>query len=256
MRRPALAAPAAAALLAAGAGAAGGLALAQEPPPSSPAPPPPLAAERFGHSVQGRPLRLVRLGDPAAPRRVLVVGCVHGDECAARAIVTKLIRRRVTPTGVQLLLVRTANPDGLAAHRRRNAHGVDLNRNSSQGWRRLGGAQYSGRRPWSEPEARALRDLVLRERPALVVWYHQPFGLVDRPESGDDAIARRYARLAGMRFHPLGAYPGSLSRWVNARVARGSSFVVELPAGRLRDRTVRRHADALLRVAAGRVAPG
>jgi protein MpaA len=227
---------------------AAGLAAAQEPPAE--APPAAIATERVGRSVQGRAIRLIRLGDPAAPRRVLVVGCVHGDECAARAVVAELLRRRVVPADVELLLVRSANPDGRAAHRRQNARGVDLNRNSSAGWRRLQGAQYSGRRPWSEPESRVLRDLILRERPALVLWYHQPLDLVDRPERGSDRVARRYARLSGLPFRPLGAYPGSLSRWVNARVARGSSFVVELPHGRLSARAARRHAAAVLAVAA------
>jgi protein MpaA len=178
------------------------------------------------------------------------VGCVHGDECAARAVVRELVRRRVAPVGVELLLVPTANPDGRAARTRQNARGVDLNRNSSAGWRRLSGAQYSGRRPWSEPEARALRDLMLRERPALVLWYHQPLDLVDRPERGADTSARRYARLTGLPFRPLRAYPGSLSRWANRRLGRGSSFVVELPAGPLGPRAVRRHVAAVLAVAA------
>ena len=229
------------------------LAAAQEPPAPTPETPPvPLAGERIGTSVQGRAIRLVRLGDPAAPRRVLVVGCVHGDECAARTVVGELLRRRTVPDGAQLLLVRSANPDGQAAHRRQNADGVDLNRNSSAGWRPLRGAQYAGPRPWSEPESRALRDLILRERPALVLWYHQPLDLVDRPERGRATVGRRYARLAGLPFRPLGAYPGSLSRWVNTRIRSGTSFVVELPAGPLSARATRRHAAAVLALARGR----
>jgi protein MpaA len=224
---------------------AGALAPAQDAPPA----PVPLAAEGLGRSVKGRPLSLLRVGDPAAPRRVLVVGCVHGDECAGRAIVAEL-RRHPPPPGVQLLLVRNANPDGFARRSRRNARLVDLNRNSAQGWRRQWGAQAGGRRPWSEPETRALRRLLLRERPALVVWYHQPLALVDAPESGGAAAARRYARIVGLPFRPLPAYPGSLSRWVNARIPAATSFVVELPAGPLRAAATRRHALAVLALAA------
>jgi protein MpaA len=235
--------------VAAGLGAAllgaGALALAQDAPPV----PVPLAAERLGLSVEGRPISLLRVGDPAAPRRVLVVACVHGDECAGRAIVAELRRHPPAP-GVQLLLVRTANPDGFVRASRRNARLVDLNRNSAQGWRRLRGPQASGRRPWSEPETRALRRLVLRERPALVVWYHQPLRLVDAPESGSAAAARRYARLVRLPFRPLPAYPGSLSRWVNARLPAATSFVVELPPGPLRSASTRRHARAVLALAA------
>ena len=124
------------------------------------------------------------------------------------------------PPGVELLLVRNLNPDGLQRHTRQNAHGVDLNRNSSQGRRFLGGPtrHYAGPRAFSEPETRAIRALILRVRPAVTVWYHQPFGLVDRPETGGDAISRAYARVSGLRFSPLTPRPGSMSRWENVRV--------------------------------------
>jgi hypothetical protein len=201
-------------------------------------------AERIGRSVEGRPIGLTRVGDPGAPRKVLVVGCVHGDECAGRALVHAL-RRAKPPAGTQLLLVRNANPDGFARRTRVNAHGVDLNRNAAQGWRAT--ALNPGARPFSEPETRALRALILRERPTLTVWYHQALALVDRPETGSAAPARAYARRARLPLRRLRAYPGSLSRWQNARVRAGSSFVVELPPGRLRPEQLLRHADAVLR---------
>ena len=207
--------------------------------------PAPAAAERIGRSVEGRPIGVTRVGDPAATRRVLVVGCVHGDECAGRAVVDAL--RGATPApGTQLLLVRNANPDGFAHRTRGNARGVDLNRNAAQGWRSGG---VHGARPFSEPETRALRALVLRERPALTVWYHQPLGLVDLPETGDARAARAYAHRTGLPLRRLPAYPGSLSRWQNARVFAGSSFVVELPRGRLRPLGVLVHAAAVLSAA-------
>ena len=60
------------------------------------------------------------------------------------------------------------------------------------------------------------------------------------PEAGWDGRARSYARLVGLPVRPLPHYPGSLSRWTNERVRRGSSFVVELPGRRtLRPRRVR-----------------
>jgi murein peptide amidase A len=209
------------------------------------APPPPVHVERIGRSVEGRGIRVARVGDPAAPRRVLVVGCVHGNECAGMRIVARL-RRSAPPAGVQLLLVRTLNPDGSARGIRQNAHGVDLNRNSSADWRRLRGPYDSGPRPWSEPETRAIRRLILDERPALTVWYHQPLALV----ASRGRAARRYARMVGLPARRL-PRPGSLSRWQNERVRSGPAFVVELGAGRASDATVRRHARAVLRLARG-----
>jgi murein peptide amidase A len=182
--------------------------------------------EVLGRSVQGRPITLVRIGDRAAPRKVLVVGCIHGNEAAGRGIVADLTQAGPAPDA-QLLLVRDMNPDGFAHHQRTNAHGVDLNRNSPEHW------AGAGTRPWSEPKARAIRDLILREQPALSLYYHQPFGLVDVPEGGRPEAARRYSELVGLPLKRLSRRPGSLSRWQNVRVRPGSAFVVELAAGPL-----------------------
>jgi murein peptide amidase A len=197
----------------------------------------------IGHSVEGRPIMLQRLGDPAAPRKVLLVGCVHGDERAGRRLLGLLAANAVPPAGSQLLLVRDLNPDGSAHGTRADARGVDLNRNSSVGW------AGAGRRPWSEPETRAWRDLVRRERPDVTIFYHQPLGVVDVPSVGSARLSRRYARLAGLPVRRLPTYPGSLTRWQNARVRRGSAFVVELPRGPMSDVAVLRHAAAVFALA-------
>src|SRR5436190_10677433 len=44
----------------------------------------------IGHSVEGRPIRAYVVGDPSAPRHILVVGCVHGNETAGEAIIRGL----------------------------------------------------------------------------------------------------------------------------------------------------------------------
>ena len=210
------------------------------------------AAERIGRSVQGRPIGLLRLGSPTATRKVLVVGCIHGNEGAGRAVVERLARIIPADAPVRFLLVRDMNPDGFAHETRQNARGVDLNRNGSVGHRSLGppgSPFYSGHTPFSEPESQAVRALILRERPQVVIWYHQPLARVDVPEAGWDGRARRYARLVGLPLRPLPHYPGSLSRWTNVRVRAGSSFVVELPGGQLSAAAVRRHAAAVLALA-------
>jgi protein MpaA len=228
------------------------VALATPAPGAEQAPPAP-RVEHLGRSVLGRRINVVRIGDPAAPRKVLVVGCIHGNEPEGRKIVD-LLRTAPPPPGAELLLVRNLNPDGFQRHTRQNAHGVDLNRNSPEGRRFLGGPGtqfYAGPRAFSEPETRAIRALILRYRPAVTVWYHQPFGVVDRPETGDDAIARAYSRVSGLPFQPLAPRPGSMSRWENVRVRPGSSIVVELPGGPLAAAAARRHAGAVLALASG-----
>src|SRR3954468_14061695 len=123
-----------------------------------------LAAATLGHSVQGRPIRLVAREGAAPGRTVLVVGCIHGNECAGEAV-TRLLRSGARPARGRLLIVDDLNPDGLARGTRGNAHGVDLNRNFPSEWRPLHGLEYSGPRPLSEPETRIARAVIRREHP-------------------------------------------------------------------------------------------
>jgi len=182
----------------------------------------------IGHSVQGRPIVAVRSGDPTAGLRVLVVGAIHGNETAGMPIARRLIAAGAPP-GAELWVVPTINPDGVAAGSRGNAHGVDLNRNFSYDWAPLTGGEYSGTGPLSEPESRAAQRLIQRIGPDVTIWFHQPFGIVDRPP-GNPFVARRYSRLSGLPLvHLPGRYPGSASRWQNHTLPHSTAFVVELP---------------------------
>jgi protein MpaA len=208
----------------------------------------PRPTEIIGGSVQGRPIRATLVGDRAAPVKVLVNGCIHGDECAGESITYRLLRM-TPPAGVALWIVHRFNPDGTAADTRQNAHGVDLNRNFPWHWRPLPrGTYYSGPRALSEPESRAAHRFILRERPALSIWYHQHADLVDE-SGGDPAVERRYARLVGMRFVRFDRPPGSATSWQNQAFPNDTSFVVELPAGRLSGAATGRHARAVLTLA-------
>ena len=117
----------------------------------------------------------------------------------------------------------------------RNGRGVDLNRNFPAGWIPIGrrwDPEYSGPRPFSEPESRAARDVIRRLRPNVTIWFHQPQALV-RAWGRSRPAARRYARAAGVPYRSIRWPHGTASRWQNRRFDRGVSFVVELPPGRL-----------------------
>jgi murein peptide amidase A len=201
----------------------------------------------LGRSLEGRPVVAYELGDPAQPRKVLVVGCIHGNECAGTAIVDRL--RRVGPLGgVDFWLVPDVNPDGRASGTRGNAHGVDLNRNFPWRWRRLRGLYESGAGPGSERETRIATRLILRLRPKVTIWFHQHLNMVVLT-AGNLGLQRRFARLAGQRAGRLPSYPGTATGWSNARLPGTTAFVVELPAGPLGPRAAARFARAVREVA-------
>lgn len=204
----------------------------------------------LGHSMRGTPIVALERGNPRSRRKVLVVGCIHGTECAGVSVVG-LLARAQPPNDVDLWLVPNLNPDGYAAHTRQNAHGVDLNRNFGAMWERIGhrgSLQWSGPRPFSEPETRIARRLILRLRPALTLWFHQPQALV-RAWGPSIPAARRYARLAAVPFRALAWPSGTASNWQNHLDPPEVSFVVELPPGPLTAITARPYAQALLRLA-------
>jgi protein MpaA len=187
--------------------------------------------ERLGASVQGRPINLVRVGDPAAPRKVLVVGSIHGDEPAGRGIVDLLRAGSAAPPGAELLLVRNLNPDGLQRRTRQNAHGVDLNRNYPYQWAELDGNYESGPAPKSEPETRAMIRFLKDVRPHRILSFHQPLYGVDL-DTKNRRFARKVARtlqLPKKTFTCGGVCHGTMTSWYNHKFS-GAALTVEYGA--------------------------
>jgi protein MpaA len=202
----------------------------------------------LGRSQDGRPIVAVRVGDRQGIR-MLVVGCIHGSEGAGIAIARALERAH---PHADLWIVPDLNPDGYAAGTRQNGRGVDLNANWSSQWQ--GGGRpfdvyYPGPRPFSERETRIARNLILRLRPRLTIWYHQHMDLV-WAWGRSSAAGRVYARAAGMRFYHQPWLDGTATNWQNHHLPGSAAFTVELPAGTLTAQQVEQHVHAVITLAA------
>lgn len=207
----------------------------------------------FGESVQGRELIAYRLGTPGG-RVVLIVGNIHGDEPKG-ADITRRLRSLDIPSGVDLFVVDTVNPDGIAAPMRQNANGVDLNRNFSHGWSYIPvsttNRQYSGEAPADQPETQATQTLIAFLKPEITVFYHQDANRVSLAGMRKE-IPQEYARLVGQT---TGSTPctqgctGTAGSFVNHLLPNGTSFLVELPnSAVVTPQVIDRHVDALLAV--------
>jgi protein MpaA len=207
-----------------------------------------------GRSAEGRRIGMRQVGDPALGGEVLVFGCIHGDECAARNIQPSSPLTAYCPDPKSdVYVVPNLNPDGAARGSRLNGRGVDLNRNFPAGWRPIGNRgdpQYSGPRPFSEPETRLAARIVHQLEPELTIWFHQYDGsrAFVRAWGQSAPAAREFARLAKLPFRLLPWPAGTAPNWQNHRFPGTSSFVVELPPGPLARGIGARLGDSLVRL--------
>jgi hypothetical protein len=98
----------------------------------------PFQVDVIGTSAEGRPIRRIRYG--SGPVRVLLWSQMHGDESTATMALADILRflaerpdhplaRRIAD-GATVHMVPMLNPDGAARFQRRNAQGVDVNRDA------------------------------------------------------------------------------------------------------------------------------
>ncbi len=183
-------------------------------------------AQTIGHSLEGRSIKLYRQSDqPLEQGGTLLIGGFHGDEPATVALLHAAMRE----PGLWLpetTLLPLLNPDGFERASRYNAQGVDLNRNFETGWN-AASEEPSGPEPWSEPESRLLRDLILTQRPERIVTLHWALGEIDAdgPQSTPlaramwhalDEESRQPYRLRTWHdgeLSPEAACPGSFGQW-------------------------------------------
>jgi murein peptide amidase A len=201
----------------------------------------------IGRSVEGRPIRAFRIGEPGK-RVVVLISTMHGDERDARKIL-RALKRGPKISGIDLWVVPTYNPDGYAAGTRHNARGVDLNRNFPYRWAPLDGRYESGRRPKSEPETRAMIRFLRDVRPRRILSFHQPlYGVGADPDAR--RLVRRTARALKLpidSFSCRGVCHGTMTGWFNHRFS-GHALTVEYGVAPSRSRLRRQAPAAIVRL--------
>ncbi|MEY4401888.1 MAG: hypothetical protein RL072_1753 [Actinomycetota bacterium] len=205
----------------------------------------------FGTSVQGRPLVAYRYGAPGGVV-IMVVGVIHGDEDAGLLIIDALRTLR-PPSGVDLWIVPSINPDGTALQQRGNANLVDLNRNFPYGWAKIGTPgfwQYAGPSRASEPETQAMTKFIREVRPTLGIWYHQDLNMISPGTGFEGRVRARYGSLTGLPLVRItgGRYTGVAATWQRNIGDGAMAFVVEL-GPTLSAQQAMQHARAVMTVA-------
>ena len=182
----------------------------------------------FGYSVKGRPLKAYRIGDPTSANVVVLIATMHGNEGGPIRILRNLLDGPPV-TGANIWVVPDLNPDGYVRGTRKNARGVDLNRNFPYDWRRQTGTYYSGSGPASEPETRATMKFLNAVQPDFLISMHQPLYGVDTAYPKTRALAQRLVtalELPAKTFSCGTGCHGTMTQWFNVKWP-GAGLTVE-----------------------------
>lgn len=205
----------------------------------------------IGRSVEGREIEAYTYG--SGERHLLFVGGIHGgyewnSVLLARQMLNYLERPSILPSNLTVTIIPTLNPDGVykatgkigafaasdatsseavLASARFNANAVDLNRNFACKWQPEATWRSqpvsAGSAAFSEPEAAALRDWVLANKPQAAIFWHSQANAVYASECLEGilpetlTIMNTYATAAGYRaISSFNSYPvtGDAEGWL------------------------------------------
>jgi hypothetical protein len=216
----------------------------EEPTPAYP------LIRTIGSSVEGRPIEAYTFG--SGETHLLFVGGIHGgyewnSVLLAYEFIDHLGDGTTVPPELTLTVIPSLNPDGVfkvigkegrfaladvpvgadTTVGRFNANGIDLNRNFACKWQPesswRGKTVSAGTEAFSEPEAKALRDLVAEIAPAAVVFWHSKANAVYASECtegilpGTRTLMDTYASAASYpAIDTFDAYPvtGDAEGWL------------------------------------------
>ena len=182
---------------------------------------------------------------------VLILGGVHGDEREGIELAYGAIDRwrHAFAHPLRVTVVPMFNLDGTLRNERRNARGVDLNRNlPTKDWSPVIATEryHPGASAGSEPETAVLVDLIARTSPSFIFSLHsfrQPMLNVN----GDcGAVAEAAARVSGYAVESTIGYPTPGCLGTYAGLERGiPTLTYELERGMPTAPILKTHVPAL-----------
>lgn len=198
----------------------------------------------YGQSGTNSPLLAHKFTNPNPSRKIFCVFAIHSFEDAfykdgqalvdtANGVVDYFKNNPSALDGYELIIVPCANPDGLkqgytcnGPGRCQISQGIDMNMDFDYNFRpRVNARNKTGEAPFTSPEAAALRDLVFREKPDIIIDFH---GWINCA-AGDPEIAEVFCKYLGLTYEETNQaiYDGFFSGWA-AKYAR--AVLVEYPS--------------------------
>jgi murein peptide amidase A len=150
---------------------------------------------------------------------MVLLGGVHGDEPEGVWLAEATLHwlRNATSEQVKIpwLLIPCLNPDGFAINERVNANKVDINRNfPNQNWSPEFPKEryYPGPSPASEPETRAILEIIGKYKPQMIIHCHSWNPCIVLTGSKGQNCAHYLAEATGYPYQEHIGYPtpGSL----------------------------------------------
>jgi len=197
---------------------------------------------QYGTSGQGRPLYVTAMEVPKPTKIVLITFELHGwdDSYAAdgqvlvnmgNAAISYFTAHPNELKTTSLYVVSSANPDGLISGWTNNGPGrcqislgVDINRDFDYYWIPRTSARYKTLAPFSSPEARALKSLVLKIHPTDVIDIHG----WDNTTFGSPGLTQYFQTSVGLGYSGgLVGVSGYFTSWATMYAQR--TALIELP---------------------------
>lgn len=151
-------------------------------------------------SVEGRPIEVFSFGK--ASRTILLMAGVHGDEANGVEMVRGILGllQNIDPAILanRVVVMPLVNPDGYEESARRNARNIDINRNFPTKDFDGGEDRPGGVEPASEPETKAILDVVSYFDPYLIISMHEALACVNYNGTTAVGIAERMSDICGL----------------------------------------------------------